>query len=113
MATIDLTKQEVVDVLAEFEERLPNIGTEFFQPDRSITMFNLSNINVEAQDEDIAAGLGKCVGWFVERHNLSGMRFCEQQHSCQRFESVEMSAMPSLFCLGWKTVRHGFVEAKQ
>lgn len=48
MATIDLTKQEVVDVLAELEERLPNIGTEFFQPDRSITMFSLSNINIEA-----------------------------------------------------------------
>lgn len=48
MATIDLTKQEVVEVLAELEERLPNIGTEFFQPDRSITMFSLSNINIEA-----------------------------------------------------------------
>lgn len=83
MAMIDLTKQEVVDVLAELEERLPNIGTEFFQPDRSITMFSLSNINIEAQDEDIAAGLGKCIGWFVERHNLSSMRFREHQHPCQ------------------------------
>ena len=48
MATIDLTKQEVVDVLAEFEERLPNIGTELFQPDPNITMFDLANINREA-----------------------------------------------------------------
>lgn len=48
MATIDLTKQEVVDVLAEFEECLPNIGTELFQPDPNITMFDLANINREA-----------------------------------------------------------------
>ena len=48
MATIDLTKQEVVDTLAEFEERLPNIGTELYRPDLSIKAFNLSTVNMEA-----------------------------------------------------------------
>lgn len=48
MPPIDLTKQQVVEVLAEFEEKLPNIGTKIFEPDRSITSFNLQKINLEA-----------------------------------------------------------------
>lgn len=48
MATIDLTRQEVVDTLAEFEEKLPNIGTELYRPDMNIKAFDLSTINMEA-----------------------------------------------------------------
>lgn len=48
MATIDLTKQEVVDVLADFEERLPNIGTELYVADPKISFFDLTTINTEA-----------------------------------------------------------------
>ena len=48
MSLTDLTKQQVVEVLAEFEEKLPNIGTKIFEPDRWITSFDLQKINIEA-----------------------------------------------------------------
>lgn len=37
----------MVEVLAEFEEKLPNIGTKIFEPDRSVMSFNLQKINLE------------------------------------------------------------------
>lgn len=47
MPPIDLTKREVAEVLAEFEESLPNQGVKLFRPNpdfnpRDITLFGMA-----------------------------------------------------------------------
>ena len=48
MAIYDLTKQQVVDYLADFEEKLPNIGVVFYQPSYDFNPTNHQSLNVEA-----------------------------------------------------------------
>jgi hypothetical protein len=45
---IDLTKQQLEVVLAEFEENFPYIGRKVFEPDSLVTSFYLQKINMEA-----------------------------------------------------------------
>lgn len=49
MAVFDLTKQQVVDILADFEEKLPNNGIKFFTPSSNFNHCDPLSINVEAQ----------------------------------------------------------------
>ena len=48
MAIFDLTKQQVVDILADFEEKLPNNGISFFTPSENFNPHDVLSINVEA-----------------------------------------------------------------
>lgn len=48
MAIFDLTKQQVVDILADFEEKLPNNGLSFFTPSANFNPRDTVSINVEA-----------------------------------------------------------------
>ena len=48
MAIFDLTKQQVVDILADFEEQLPNNGVSFFTPSTNFNPRDVLSINVEA-----------------------------------------------------------------
>lgn len=48
MAIFDLTKQQVVDILADFEEQLPNNGVSFFTPSVNFNPRDALSINVEA-----------------------------------------------------------------
>ena len=48
MAIYDLTKQQVVEYLAEFEEKLPNKGITLYEPSKSFNPHNPDNMYVEA-----------------------------------------------------------------
>ena len=48
MAIFDLTKQQVVDILADFEEKLPNNGLSFYTPSAYFNARDVLSINVEA-----------------------------------------------------------------
>ena len=48
MAIFDLSKQQVVNILADFEERLPNNGISFFTPSANFNPRDTLSINMEA-----------------------------------------------------------------
>lgn len=49
MAIYDLTKQEVVEYLAEFEEKLPNMGLAFYEKSFSFNSYDANSVLAEAK----------------------------------------------------------------
>lgn len=44
-----LTKFQILDILAKFEEKLPNMGTKIFEPSENFNPHDILSINVEAR----------------------------------------------------------------
>lgn len=44
-----LTKFQILDILAKFEEKLPNMGTKMFEPSGNFNPHDILSINVEAR----------------------------------------------------------------
>lgn len=45
-----LSKFQILDILAKFEEKLPNMGKKFFEPSKNFNPHDILSINVEAQN---------------------------------------------------------------